>query len=77
MKINSYDKTFFEFIEVNAKEDLSKLKLKYHGKSLPFDLDFALLQIECRRKYATKNEKLPVKLKCGFPFNIGSRASLS
>ena len=76
MKINSYDKTFFEFIEVNAKEDLSKLKLKYHGKSLPFDLDFALLQIECRRKYAT-NEKLPVKLKCGFPFNIGSRASLS
>ncbi len=54
MKINSYDKTFFEFIEVNAKEDLSKLKLKYHGKSLPFDLDFALLQIECRRKYATK-----------------------
>jgi len=54
MKINSYDKTFFEFIEVNAKEDLSRLKLKYHGKSLPFDLDFALLQIECRRKYAIK-----------------------
>lgn len=43
-----------KFIYEHGKENVAALKLKYGSKELPFDLDEALLQIECRRKYADK-----------------------
>lgn len=45
---------FFDFIEHHAGEDPARLRLKYAGRSLPFDLDFALTQIEVRRRNRSK-----------------------
>lgn len=45
---------FFKFIENNKREDPQKLRLKTKKESLNFDLDFALTQIEGRKKYAIK-----------------------
>lgn len=46
---------FWRFVEVNASADPSALRLKYHGRDREdFDVDLAILQIECRRKYAKK-----------------------
>lgn len=47
-------KEFWKFIEDNAKISPEKLRLKYHGKSMPFDIDLAITQIECRRRFAMK-----------------------
>lgn len=44
----------FSFIDKHAKEDINALKLKYHGKPLPFNLDFALMQIALRKKGVSK-----------------------
>lgn len=43
-----------DFIETNAGADVAALRLRYAGKSLGFDLDEALTQIECRRRYNRK-----------------------
>lgn len=46
-----------EFVRTHLKEDINALRLKYSGKkavSLDFDLDFALIQIEARRKAKLK-----------------------
>lgn len=45
---------FWKFIEDNAKVSPEKLRLKYHGKTMPFDIDLAITQIECRRRFAVK-----------------------
>lgn len=45
---------FWKFIEDNAKVSPEKLRLKYHGKPMPFDIDLAITQIECRRRFAMK-----------------------
>lgn len=45
---------FYRFVEENKDSDLNKLRLEWHGKTCPFDLDLALSQIECRRKFAKK-----------------------
>lgn len=48
-----------EFVRSHAKDDVNTLRLKYAGKkttALDFSLDFALIQIEARRK---ANKKLP------------------
>lgn len=42
------------FASENATADTAVLKLKWSGKSLPFDLDFALVQIAARRKNTAK-----------------------
>lgn len=42
------------FIEANAGGDTAALRLRYAGKNIGFDLDVALTQIECRRRYARK-----------------------
>ena len=47
--------SFWEFIDTNRNVEPSALRLKYHGKPNPdFDIDFAILQIECRKKYGKK-----------------------
>lgn len=45
---------FFSFIHNNLNADVKNLALKFHGKTLPFDFKFALLQIEARKKYKKK-----------------------
>lgn len=50
-----------EFVSEHANDDVATLRLKYSGKKLPgdFSLDFALVQIEARRK---TRKKLPTFL---------------
>lgn len=50
-----------EFVHGHANDDIATLRLKYTGKKLPedFSLDFALVQIEARRK---TRKKLPTFL---------------
>lgn len=46
-----------EFVRIHEKDDVNSLRLKYSGKKgagLGFDLEFALLQIEARRKARMK-----------------------
>lgn len=46
---------FWRFVHDNLSADPRSLRLKYHGKSLPgIDIDLAITQIECRKKYASK-----------------------
>ena len=47
-------KEFSEFIERNQHEDVLNLKLKTRGKSYSFDIEQALVQIECRQKTRLK-----------------------
>lgn len=42
---------FWSFIEKNIDRDPLRLRLKYHGSE---NADFAITQIECRKKYAKK-----------------------
>lgn len=51
---------FHKFINYNLNGNPRDLRLKYHGKSLGFDVDFAITQIEARQK--TRN-KIPTLLK--------------
>lgn len=51
MKIDS---DFFDFVRHHRNDDPLKLRMKLRGVSTGFDLDLALLQIEMRRKHASK-----------------------
>ena len=51
---NSDIEMIYGFIEENAREDINKLLLRYHGKTLPYSLDFAVDQIVARRKTYSK-----------------------
>ena len=46
--------SFFSFIDDNMKQDIAKLRLRHHGKVAEFDVDFAITQIECRKKFRKK-----------------------
>lgn len=64
-----------QFISDNALVDPSVLRLKYAGKHLPFDVEHAITQIECRRK---SRSKLPSLLSSGsfmFPSVLASEQS--
>ena len=57
MEINlQINDDFFKFIKEHIVEDPVKLRLKYYNSQLPFDVMFAITQIECRQR--TK-KKLP------------------
>lgn len=46
---------FWSFVENNLNSDPSALRLKYYGKAgIGFDVGFAIVQIECRRKFSKK-----------------------
>lgn len=49
---------FFQFINKNIDKDASSLRLSSCGKDLGFDTTFAITQIEGRRKYKRKLNKL-------------------
>lgn len=52
----SINKDFFNFIRLHANENISDLILRYKGKDLGFDLDFALVQIEGRQRLKKKTQ---------------------
>lgn len=45
---------YLEFIKDHEHSDVNALRLRYHGKSMPFSVDEACMQIEMRRKTAGK-----------------------
>lgn len=45
---------YLKFITDNEHSDVNALRLQYHGKSMPFSVDDACMQIEMRRKTAGK-----------------------
>lgn len=46
---------FWSFVKENASESPSTLRLKYHGRDIDgVDIPLAIIQIECRQKYAKK-----------------------
>ena len=45
---------YLKFILDHAHSDVNALRLQYHGKSMPFSVDDACMQIEMRRKTAGK-----------------------
>jgi hypothetical protein len=53
-----YPDEFWSFIENNLHADTKALMLKYGGKPLGFPVDFAITQIEARRKAAAKMSHL-------------------
>lgn len=44
----------YDFINRHLDDNIQSLSLSYHGKSLPFDLEFALIQISARKKCNSK-----------------------
>lgn len=51
------NKEFWDFISSHIKEEPTALRLKYAGRTADFDIPLAILQIECRKKYAGKLAK--------------------
>ena len=46
---------FWKFVRDNARADVSKLRLKYHGAESPaIDYEAAITQIECRQRFGSK-----------------------
>lgn len=52
-----YTQQIFEFIKEHYNDDVSKMRLKYHGVVGDIDYNFAITQIECRHKYGKKLSK--------------------
>lgn len=48
------NESFWKFVEMNLKGEPAGLRLKYHGKEMGFDMELAITQIECRRKFGKK-----------------------
>ncbi len=47
--------SFWKFVEGHINCDVMRLRLKYHGAhDLPFDVEAAITQIECRQKFSKK-----------------------
>lgn len=46
---------FWQFVDTHLGDDTNALRLKYHGRQdCGFDLDLALTQIECRKRFGKK-----------------------
>lgn len=65
------------FISENADSDVMSLRLKYSRKPLPFDVDYAITQIECRRKAGSKLPFLLSHPQFRFPSVLSSEQSTS
>lgn len=70
---------FWKFVEKNLNSDPSALRLKYHGKAdIGFDVGFAIVQIECRRKFSKKfSETLAAFSRFVFPSVLAGEQATS
>lgn len=50
MNLHALPASFYEFIASNSRSDPRNLRLKSHGKTFDFDIDFAITQIAARKK---------------------------
>lgn len=66
---------FLHFISSNAQEDSNKLRLSLKQEKYPFDLAFAIDQIECRKKCAFKLGKFIENPEFLFPDVMSSEQS--
>ena len=63
---------FFRFIKENIDKDPLKLRLSTSAGSLDFDVDFAITQIECRKKTNDKLKKFLANPEFIFPDNLSA-----
>ena len=63
---------FFDFIKDNRNKDTTSLRLSKKASKLDFNLDFALLQIDCRKKTKHKLKEIIEKEKFIFPDSVAS-----
>lgn len=54
MDISKEYKPIFDFIEANKEKNPYQMRLENASKHAAFDIDFAITQIECRKKYKSK-----------------------
>lgn len=67
---------FYSFVNKHGGEDVNSLALKYRDSKLNFDLPFALIQIEARKKYIHKLKDFLILQEFIFPDSIsGEQAS--
>ena len=66
---------FYEFIKSHANEDPTRLRLEFHSKPMSFDVEFAITQIECRRKFAKKLPSLVADPHFVFPSVVAGEQS--
>lgn len=70
MNFNTPPIDFFSFIASNMNQDTKTLMLREYGKNHPFDLDFAMTQIEARRKGCHKLKSFIGNPKRIFPTSL-------
>jgi len=63
---------FFNFVKENAYVSTASLRLKMYGKQYPFDMDFAILQIDSRRRCRKKLKSFLNNDKFLFPTAIAA-----
>lgn len=63
---------FYRFVSDFSKTDPSALRLSCHGKDMGFDTDFAVTQIDCRRRCARKLPGFIAESRFLFPSVVAS-----
>lgn len=66
---------FFRFIEDNASVSPDTLRLRYRGASRGFDINFAIDQIDCRRRTRTKLPLFNSNMKTLYPATVSAEQS--
>ena len=61
-----------KFIAEHRNDNTEQLRLKWHGKNPGFDIDFALTQIECRRRCRIKLSRFTADERFLFPTVVAS-----
>lgn len=75
IKFSELPDSFYQFINAYAKADTTALKLKFADKNIGIPLDFALTQIELRRKNYAKLSRFISNDRFIFPNSISSEQS--
>lgn len=72
------DNNFYDWVAAHSADDTSKLRFKYAGKTGDIDYADAILQIDCRRKYARKlSATLAAAKQFYFPDTLSGEQSTS
>lgn len=72
------DNNFYDWVAAHSADDTSKLRFKYAGKTGDIDYTDAILQIDCRRKYARKLSATLVRTdRFYFPDSLSGEQSTS
>lgn len=72
MTFDDLPTTFFDFIKSHENEDPASLRLRLHDKELGFDVNFAITQIECRKKCRKKLAGFLLNPRFLFPNEVSS-----